>query len=166
MVVWGGIGNNGYLNSGGRYNPLGNTWTPTSTQDAPIRRFGNTAVWTGDEMIVWGGSIFTRLRSGGRYDPASDSWTATAPVAPESRSGHSAVWTGTHLLVWGGSNTNLGNQNTGGLYDPLVDLWTPTSTTGAPSARSGHTAVWTGDRMVVWGGTRYCFPRGRLKNTE
>ena len=31
------------------------TWTATSTTNAPVRRAGHTAVWTGSEMIVWGG---------------------------------------------------------------------------------------------------------------
>ena len=31
------------------------TWTATSTTGAPSPRTGQTAVWTGSEMIVWGG---------------------------------------------------------------------------------------------------------------
>ena len=31
------------------------TWTPTSTTNAPSGREYHTAVWTGSEMIVWGG---------------------------------------------------------------------------------------------------------------
>src|SRR5438132_10910383 len=31
------------------------TWTATSTTDAPSARFFHTAVWTGSEMIIWGG---------------------------------------------------------------------------------------------------------------
>src|SRR5213083_676811 len=31
------------------------TWTATSTTDAPSARVGHAAVWTGSEMIVWGG---------------------------------------------------------------------------------------------------------------
>jgi hypothetical protein len=31
------------------------TWTATSTTNAPFARYGHTAVWTGSEMIVWGG---------------------------------------------------------------------------------------------------------------
>src|SRR6476659_3550018 len=32
-----------------------NTWTPTSTTNAPEARTEHTAVWTGSEIIVWGG---------------------------------------------------------------------------------------------------------------
>src|SRR6266403_3317813 len=31
------------------------TWTPTTTANAPDGRLLHTAVWTGAEMIVWGG---------------------------------------------------------------------------------------------------------------
>ena len=44
-----------YLNTGGRYNPSTDSWTATSTTNAPDGRYGHTAVWTGSEMIVWGG---------------------------------------------------------------------------------------------------------------
>ena len=43
------------LNTGGRYNPGTDTWTATSTTNAPAARAFHTAVWTGSEMIVWGG---------------------------------------------------------------------------------------------------------------
>jgi hypothetical protein len=34
-----------------------NTWTATSTNNAPTGRSGPTSVWTGSEMIVWGGIL-------------------------------------------------------------------------------------------------------------
>jgi hypothetical protein len=41
--------------SGGRYDPSEDMWTQTSTSAAPDPRPEPTAVWTGSEMIVWGG---------------------------------------------------------------------------------------------------------------
>ena len=58
MIVWGGYSNSSpyYLNSGGRYDPTTDTWVATSMgANAPSRRMRHTAVWTGKEMIVWGG---------------------------------------------------------------------------------------------------------------
>ena len=56
MIVWGGYGGGpNELNTGGRYHPGTDTWTVTSTINAPIAREGHTAVWTGTEMLVWGG---------------------------------------------------------------------------------------------------------------
>ncbi len=56
------------------------TWTPTSVTNAPDARRWHTAVWTGSEMIVWGGigSNGSNLNTGGRYNPSTDSWTATS----------------------------------------------------------------------------------------
>src|SRR5215471_8694524 len=58
----------------------GDTWTDTSTANAASPRYGHTAVWTGTEMIVWGGSGCCPIyfNTGGRYNPATDSWTATS----------------------------------------------------------------------------------------
>ena len=56
MIVWGGYGTqNFFLNTGGRYNPSTDSWTPTDFINAPPPRDYHTAVWTGSEMIVWGG---------------------------------------------------------------------------------------------------------------
>jgi N-acetylneuraminic acid mutarotase len=128
------------------------TWTPTTITSAPPARELHTAVWTGSEMIVWGGVDFSGyFNTGGRYNPTTDSWTATSTAsAPAAREIHTAVWTGSEMIVWGGYNgTDL---NTGGRYNPGTDSWTATSTANAPAARDSHTAVWTGSEMIVWGG--------------
>jgi N-acetylneuraminic acid mutarotase len=131
------------------------TWTPTSTTNAPAIRDGHTAVWTGSQMIVWGGaSPFVLWNTGGRYDPATNSWTDTSTAAaPSARYGHTAVWTGSEMIVWGGANCLAGClSNTGGRYNPATDSWTAISNINAPTNRYTHTAVWTGNEMIVWGG--------------
>jgi N-acetylneuraminic acid mutarotase len=151
MIIWGGYfsedeeGN--YLDTGGRYNPNTDTWSPT--QGAPDATTDRTAVWTGSEMIIWGGGSNT----GARYNPATDHWTATSTInAPSARSLHTALWTGTEMVIWGGWDGAGDDFNTGGKYNPTADVWTGTTTTNAPVARSLHTAVWTGAEMIVWGG--------------
>jgi hypothetical protein len=178
MIVWGGRGQQGELNTDGKYNPRGkfsptptvtpnpylntgaryspntDSWTDISTTNAPDARYRHTAVWTGNEMIVWGGTTDTAnyFNTGGRYNPATDSWVATSTTnAPTGRAFHTAVWTGSEMIVWGGS-TAITNFNTGGRYNPSTDSWVATSTTNAPTARELHRAVWTGSEMIVWGG--------------
>ena len=152
----GGLYTNGLLNTGGRYNPDTDSWTATNTSNAPDSREDHTAVWTGSEMIVWGGAgcIFDcSLNTGGRYIPGIDSWTATSTAnAPSARFSHTAVWTGNEMVVWGGGGSNGDVLNSGGRYNPGTDSWTPTSITNAPLPRYIHTAVWTGSEMIVWGG--------------
>ena len=120
------------------------TWTATTTSNAPAGRDFHTVVWTGSEMIVWGGADPGVLDTGGRYDSSSDFWTPTNTAnAPSRRGLHTAVWTGSEMIVWGG----YGNPatNTGGRYDPDTDTWTATNTTNAPDGRYEHTAVWEGE---------------------
>jgi N-acetylneuraminic acid mutarotase len=156
MIIWGGAYYSGgppeYFNTGGRYNPGTDSWMATSTTNAPIDRELHTAVWTGTQMIIWGGDRFaTYLNTGGRYNPATDSWIATSNTnAATGRSLHTAVWTGTEMIIWGGvANTYL---NTGGRYSPDTDTWIVMTTSNAPSAREFHTSVWCGSEMIVWGG--------------
>jgi hypothetical protein len=133
-------------------------WAATSTVNAPSARDLHTAVWTGSEMIVWGGTNFSSyLNTGAKYNPSTDSWTATSTTsAPSARARHTAVWTGSEMIVWGGSG-----DSTGGKYNPITDSWTATSTSNAPSGRSYHTAVWTGSEMIVWGGGNYLSTGGK-----
>jgi hypothetical protein len=145
------------LVTGGRYNPSTHTWTPTSTgANVPDVRIFHTAVWTGTEMIVWGGLWQGNQNTGGRYDPSTDTWTPTSTGAnvPDARNRHTAVWTGTEMIVWGGEHSV--GVNTGGRYEPSTDTWMPTSTgANVPTARYDHTTVWTGTGMIVWGGYNY-----------
>ena len=92
------------LNTGGRYNPGTDSWTATSTTNAPAQRYEHAAVWTGSEMIVWGGTDTSNyFNTGGRYNPETDSWIDTTTTnAPSGRSNPSAIWTDNEMIVWGG----------------------------------------------------------------
>ena len=147
-----------------------NTWTATSTANAPSARFRHTAVWTGSEMIVWGGTPdgINALNTGGRYNPSTNSWTTTSITnAPVARFLHTAVWTESEMIVWGGEGSS-GVLNTGGRYNPSTGSWTATSTTNAPDARDSHAAVWTESEMIVWGGlgTGVAFNTGGRYNSS
>ncbi|MEJ5167216.1 MAG: kelch repeat-containing protein, partial [Thermoanaerobaculia bacterium] len=154
MIVWGGavstLNNPAYfVSTGGKYNPLTDTWTPVSKINAPSPRRYHTAVWTGNEMIVWGGDVGggNKTNTGGRYNPFTDTWAPTSTIgAPSPRKNHNAVWTGDRMIVWGGMDS------TGEKYDPTTDTWEPISTINAPSPREGNIAVWNETELVIWGG--------------
>ena len=86
------------------------TWTATA--GPPDGRDNLTAVWTGTEMIIWGGEIYplVSFNSGGKYNPSTDTWTITSTTnAPTRRTLHSAVWTGNAMIVWGAEmRTSIG----------------------------------------------------------
>ena len=132
----------------------GGTNRATSMTNAPTGRAGHTAVWTGAEMIVWGGFAQIGLfNTGGAYDPATDTWRALSTTgAPSGRQGHTAVWTGTEMVVFGGWDITGALLNTGGAYNPATDAWRALPLTNAPQVRATHTAVWAGNAMWVWGG--------------
>ena len=87
MIVWGGYyDSSGYFNDGGRYNPMANTWTALPTTGAPAARSYHTAVWTGSEMIVWGGQGSNGyFNDGGRYNPAAKVGRRCPPPARPPR---------------------------------------------------------------------------------
>ena len=152
MVIWGGKvpgAASGFTDMGGRYNPATDTWTYTSVTGAPAGRYYHKAVWTGTEMIVWGGYNNTvYLNTGGRYNPTSNTWsTISATGVPAIRAYHTAIWTGTEMIVWGGYSGGTNYLNTGGRYNPTGDTWTATNLTNAPAIRAYHSAVWTGSEM-------------------
>ncbi len=142
-----------FTSTGARYDPVGDTWTAIAP-NAPARMNG-TAVWTGTEMIVWGGTASgVGVAAGAAYDPASDTWRALpAAGAPLAATQHTAVWTGSEMIVWGGVDAAGRPLASGARYDPTTNAWRPIASIGAPAARARHTAVWTGSEMIVWGGT-------------
>ncbi len=134
MILWGGDNSSGWLDTGGRYNPAADSWTSTSTANAPHARYRHTAVWTGSQMIIWGGLYYDPdttphyVNTGGRYNPNTDSWTATSITnAPDGRDSHTAIWTGNEMIVWAGAIANSQWVNTGGRYNATTDSWAPTS---------------------------------------
>ena len=134
MIVWGGRDGQDAgsppLNTGGRYNPETDSWQATTTTGAPTARSVHTSVWTGAEMIVWGGLNSIGLDTGGRYDPATDAWLATSTVdVPAGRTEHTAVWTGTEMIIWGTI------PSTGGRYGP-PDTAAPAIASRNPGAGS------------------------------
>jgi hypothetical protein len=154
MLVWGGQLSDEaslVLDDGARYDPTTDTWMPMSSEGAPSPRREALSVWTGSELIVWGGrgAGYSALPDGAAYDPALDRWRPIAPTSIPLTSQYgtlNAVWTGTEVLFY------LGDTRTGARYRPDLDAWFPIASDGAPQIGQGHTAVWTGSEMIVWGG--------------
>lgn len=161
MLIWGGEDVAGLRkNDGAIYNNATNTWDgPTSTISVPVARYRHTAIWTGTEMVVWGGNDpgSGYFNSGGKYNPLTNTWTSATNLsgAPAVRAGHSAIWTGSQMIVFGGNVVGTpGNEltNTGGKYDPATNTWGNVELLNAPVDRTSHTAVWTGNQMIIYGG--------------
>ncbi len=86
---------------------------------SPFVHLNPKAVWSGREMIFWGGSGPIYPNVGGRYEPINDVWVSIGGDAPMGRGGHTAVWTDTEMIVWGGGYAQEPSYyylNTGGRY--------------------------------------------------
>ncbi|MBI5517296.1 MAG: hypothetical protein HY909_26220 [Deltaproteobacteria bacterium] len=119
-------------------------------------RQGQTAVWTGDQVLLWGGTDADGrlLAEGWRYDPRRDSWAPLATAnTPDPRTDHQAVWTGEEMVLFGGRGARGELLAAPAAYVPLEDRWRTVEVLGAPSPRVSHMAVWTARGMVVWGGS-------------
>lgn len=95
--------------------PRSGTWRPLPT--APLAaRGGHAMVWTGDEVIVWGGFDWNGrpLTDGAAFDPETGVWR----MLPESgayNASVSAAWTGRHMVTVSATETYR--------FDPSGQVW-------------------------------------------
>jgi len=125
------------------------SWQPLP--QAPIAgRVNEGVVWTGDEMLVWGGTTKSGSTSdGAAYDPAKNTWHTIAR-AP-ARFGGPAVWTGETAAAWTGNSPD--GPAVGAVYDPKADRW-HVLPAGPLGPREGYAAVWDGKELLIIGGAR------------
>ncbi|HYT40607.1 MAG TPA: hypothetical protein VEN99_13885 [Acidimicrobiia bacterium] len=126
--------------------PDGWTWRPVG----PLAgRQGNVAVWTGSEVVYWGGDRPGRAPEGAAYDPEADRWRRLSRSPLTNRRGAAAAWTGREVVVFGGVNGG-GPQGDGAAYDPVTDHWR-TIADGPLSGRVPLASAWTGTELLVVG---------------
>ncbi|MCB1087664.1 MAG: hypothetical protein KDM63_11510 [Verrucomicrobiae bacterium] len=153
---------------GGGYESLGFVFVKDSWRrlpDMPLDpRYGFASVWTGSELLIWGGysnGQDVAFADGARYNPSANTWAPMAPADPDTPSARQwpwFTWTGQELVVWGGNNAQSNPLNDGAVYDPDTDTWEPlpasplSARMWGPLPQNGGQAVWTGTHMVIWGG--------------
>jgi hypothetical protein len=114
----------------------------------PLRhRDGAVEVWTGTELVVWGGD--PNGDSGAAYDPAADRWREIAPSPIPALCQAAASWSGREVLMAGPSCTS-GAGSAAAAYDPAADRWRTLTLSSSPLL-GGAPAVsaWTGTEWVV-----------------
>lgn len=130
-------------------------WT-TLRQPPEVRTSAATA-WTGRELIVWGGYVYSGFSDetvegdGFRFDPGSNTWEPIAPSPLQARSDPATAWTGRELLIWGGSQDpdHRSFFGDGAAYDPTTNTWR--GLPDAPISARAPLSVWTGRELIVWG---------------
>lgn len=167
VYVFGGISNGIYLNDLWQLDLSTHAWTLLDRGPPPAPRAFHTAVYDGEQMIVYGGQGAGSVDLGDTWSlrdfglPLERNWKQLAPVGgpPPARHGHAAaMWTGGGLMfVWGGSGAGV-TANVWVLSFPGFGSppeWVAYPFTGTPpSARSGHAAVFDNvrNRLVIFGG--------------
>jgi hypothetical protein len=133
-------------------------WTQLAAP--PEIREGAAQVWTGAELLVWGGSIVDGtdderpVNDGIGYLARANAWDRIPPAPIAPRSYPASAWTGTELLVWGGwdGSWNDGEPGTlgdGAAYDPVAGRWRELPP--APIDARAPLFAWTGNELIVWG---------------
>ncbi len=184
FVVWGGCrdgdGCKTRLADGGIYSMKEDRWTIIPSSSAsPSPRVHHSLVWTGREMIVWGGhpnetsnsSLTPPLADGGVYDFASGSWriiSAGGMNSPQARGHHFAVWTGStgndlsanKMLILGGCVQEIADacsqiREDGAFFDPQTMKWSKLETSGeryVPRHNGSFLHVPGQNRIYIFGG--------------
>ncbi len=125
-------------------------WVETPLMNVP--RYGAAAIWTGEEVLVFGGTTSTGngappyIFTAERWNPSSDKGFEMIDLPFTSTSSWAkAFWTGTEAVV---IQDDLEFR-----FDPKTNLVTEMPL--APVYRTPHGAiVWTGEMLVWWGGDR------------
>jgi hypothetical protein len=184
FIVWGGCrdgdGCGQRLGDGGMYSIEKNRWMPIpATSDAVSPRVHHSLVWTGREMIVWGGhpnnahgpSLMPPLADGGIYDPATKKWRKLGDFmqgAPSARGFHFAVWTGAtgheqssqKMLIIGGCVQEIADscsqiRDDAAFFDPKTMTWSKMTTSGeayVPRHNGSFLHVPSQNRIYMFGG--------------
>jgi hypothetical protein len=148
---------------GASYGPSTDMWTSLPAAPLSAPREGNAAVWTGKEMIIWGGTdpagscgsdalVTTCERDGAAYNPATKEWRKIAPSPLAGRIGAASVWTGREMIIWGGLAARYGDIATGAAYNPSTDTWRMLPKSPLAARREAY-AIWTGSQMIIFAGT-------------
>jgi hypothetical protein len=166
---------------GAAFNPDTNQWAtlpPAPEGQWQLEGDDGVAVWTGREVLVWGGMTIpdpvaapnmATLADGVAYDPARRTWRRL-PRPPQqlrwASTNQWVLWTGRELMV-GGVEQGPGGGTRAGAYDPATDRWRllPRSPklTGGPDHLQARTAMWAGTRLLVW---NFWSPRAHTANNR
>ncbi len=164
VVVWGGVVERRdpddpeaqrslSVRDGYAYDPATDRWRYVSA--APIGAWGSVGVWTGEQVLAWGG---TSTRDQGReeyaqtrgvaWDPRTGVWTLL-PEAPieNLRSSYdlTGAWTGRELVVVTQDGTRAGG---GAAFDPSTWTWRAVPLPWSERACELF-SVWAGRSLVI-----------------
>jgi N-acetylneuraminic acid mutarotase len=141
------------------YDPQSDRWGTIPAGSLGVRNSASV-VWSGTEVLIWGGSKggyqtssgmqpVSFATDGAAWNPETKTWRtlATAPIA--GRIYQVSAWDGNEMIVWGGADRSR-KFSDGAAYDPKANQWRPIA--AAPFAARSVSGTWTGRELIVWGG--------------
>ncbi|NOY54816.1 MAG: hypothetical protein GXP34_02400 [Actinobacteria bacterium] len=158
LLIWGGDRTVGdtqsfdMANDGFAYDPASDSWS--AIPPAPIEgRSYMFNVWTGAELIVWGGMVErsgdlqVATDDGAAYDPATGTWRVLASSPLGAKSPGVGVWTGHEMIIGGNGDATDGDPSWAS-YNPVTDSWSEIA--DPPGVRSSmvFVGVWTGTEVL------------------
>lgn len=114
-------------------------------------RFDPVTVWTGKELVVWGGHDRILRTDGAAYDPATDSWR----VLPEAgrtatRQDTGVTWTGSEAVFVGlPSWPGVEAASDAVALDPEAGTWRMLPRSPWSAEHRDVVATWTGTEVLV-----------------
>lgn len=137
------------------YNPATDSWRRLPSSGL-TPRVDPVLVWTGHELVVWGGLSFqwdTAYGDGARLNPTTGAWRRLPAAPVPARGQAAAVWSGQEVLLWGGATGGAptGQVGQGAAYSPTTNSWR-TLPLSPLRARRMAAGVWTGRVFIVVGG--------------
>ena len=157
LLVWGGLGVSGPLNSGGILEiadpSITPYWSHLPLNGAPSPRHDPVVVLTPSHLIVWGGfDGASYLNDGAMLDLTALQWSPIPTAnAPEARSEHAGVWTGQEMIVLGGRNGS-GTLSDAWAFDPVKQTWRSLPGEQAVTGRYGAGIHYIDPYCLVFGG--------------
>jgi hypothetical protein len=138
--------------SAGVYNPEADQWREISAP--PIGPAFAEAVWTGDEMLVFGGVGIggaPNLTAAAAYNPDTDIWRRLADLPYGLERTADAVYGDGVVFAWP-SGFGLPPPEPPPLsYHIESDTWTPLPPLPPEMTPVVPSLVWTGDQLIAWG---------------
>jgi WD40 repeat protein len=158
MLLWDG-------RRGFTFDPATDTWRAIAKSPLTPRCCA-AAVWTGERILIWGGSTATSvaqdvyLDDGASYDPVRDEWTPIRSSNLSARRLSATAWADQEMLIWGG-DTEKGSASDGASFRMPHGQWQPLPESPL-SPREGARAVAIGEEVLIWGGACPTSPPGGL----
>jgi hypothetical protein len=162
MAVWVGNSPQGPA-AAATFNPRNNAWRRLPSGPLGVRE-GSASVWTGSELLVFGGHTGGVARpTGAALDPLRRSWRQLPGLASVGALGvaHSAVWNGREAFVAGQVSTGFPVQPPRAIlfaFNPRTEKVRPIDLSKAPVQPSQRIRLfpvaWTGGELLLLIGAR------------